>query len=190
MSCVTSSSIAVLINGAASSFFSPERGLRQVCPLCPLLFLLAADGISCLIHEAKSQGLLKGIEVAPNLWITHLLFVDDIILFSNGSLEDCRILKRILDLFLKATGLSINERKYTITCSGLAREEVRRVSLVLNFEVKSLEDSFKYLGFYLKPDNYRIKDWQWILVKLDSKLKHWSHKWLSRAGRLVLINMF
>lgn len=128
MSCVSFSSIVVLINGAASSFFSPERGLRQGCPLSPLLFLLAADGISRLIHEAKSQGLLKGIEVAPNFLVTHLLFVDDIILFSNGSLDDCRMLKRILDLFLKVTGLCINERKSTITCSGLAREEVRRVS--------------------------------------------------------------
>ena len=35
MSCVSSSSIAVLINGAASSFSSPERGLRQGCPLSP-----------------------------------------------------------------------------------------------------------------------------------------------------------
>eukprot|EP00253_Pinus_taeda_P017522 PITA_17522 len=120
-------------------------------------------------------------------FVTHLLFVDDIILFSNGSLEDCRTPKRILDLFLKSTGLCINERKSTLTCSGLSRELVRRVELVLNFEVKSLEDSFKYLGFFFKPDNYRIKDWHWILAKLESKLKHWSYKWLSRAGRLVLI---
>eukprot|EP00253_Pinus_taeda_P025789 PITA_25789 len=187
MSCVSSSSIAVLINGAASSFFSPERGLRKGCPLSPLLFLLVADGISLMIHDAKRQGTLKGIEVADNFWVTHLLFVDDIILFSNGNLEDCRMLKRMLDLFLKAIGLCINKRKSTLTCTGLSRELVRRVELVLNFEVKSLEHTFKYLGFFLKPDNYRIKDWKWILAKIESKLKHWSYKWLSRADRLVLI---
>eukprot|EP00253_Pinus_taeda_P015495 PITA_15495 len=187
MSCVSSSSIVVFINGAASSFFSLDRVLRQGFPLSPLFILLAADGIILWIHEAKRQGTLKGIEVAQNFWVTHLLFVDDIILFNNGSLEDCRTLKRILDLFLKSTGLCINERKSTLTCTGLSRELVRRVESVLNFEVKSLEDSFKYMGFFLKPDNYMIKYWNWILAKLESKLKHWSYKCLSRAGRLVLI---
>eukprot|EP00253_Pinus_taeda_P026324 PITA_26324 len=177
----------MLINGAASSIFSPERGLRQGYPLSPLFFLLAADGISLMIQDAKRQGTLKGIEVVVNFWVTHLLFVDDILLFSNESLEDCRTLKKILDLFLKATGLCINERKSTLTCVGMPRELVRRVELVLNFEIKSMEDAFKYLGFFLKPDNYRIKDWKWILVKIESKLKHWSFKWLSKEGRLVLI---
>eukprot|EP00253_Pinus_taeda_P019452 PITA_19452 len=187
MSCVSSSSIAVLINGAASNFFNPERGLRQGCPLSPLLFLLAAKGISLMIHDAKRQGTLKGIEVAENLWVTHLLFVDDIIMFSNGSLEDCKTIKRILDLFLKAIGLCINERKSSLTSSGLSEDMVHSVKMVLNFDVKTLEDTFKYLGFLLKPDNYRIKDWTWILAKIESKLKHWSFRWLSRAGRLVLI---
>lgn len=80
MSYVTSTSISFLINGAATSFFNPECGLRQGFPLSPLLFLLEAEGLSLMIHKAKRQGNLKGIEVAQNLWITHLLFVDDIFL--------------------------------------------------------------------------------------------------------------
>ena len=187
MSCLSSSSIAILISGAASSFFSPKRGLRQGFPLSPLLFLLAVEGISLMIHNAKIQGSLKGIEAAENFWVTHLLFVDDIILFSNGSLEDCKTLKRIMDLFLKATGLCINEKKSSLTCTGMSREMMCSVKMVLNFDVKELEDTFKYLGFLLNPDNYKNKDWNWILAKIESKLKHWSFRWLSRAGRLVSI---
>lgn len=156
MSSVSSSSIVVLINKAAPSFFSPERGLCQGWTLSPLLFLLVADGISLMIHDEKRQGNLKGIEVADNFWVTHLLFMDDIIIFINGSLQDCRVLKRILDLFLKATSLCINERKSRLTCIGLSRELVHRVELVLNFEVKFLEDTFKYLGSFMNHDNYKI----------------------------------
>lgn len=154
MGCITSSSIAILVNGAASTFFNPERGLHQGCPLSPLLLLLAAKGISLMIHEAKRQGNLKGIEVAVKLWVTHLLFVDDILFFSNGSSKDCRALKKILDLFLKVTSLCINEKKSTLIVMGLSREEVVRVEGYLQFEVKSLLDKFKYLGFLLKPDKY------------------------------------
>lgn len=88
---------------------------------------------------------------------------------------------------MEAISLCINERKSTLTCTGMSRALVCRVELVLNFEVKLLEDTFKSLGFFLKPDNYRIKYWKWILAKIESKLKHWSYKWLSRAGRPVLI---
>jgi len=77
-----------------------------------------------------------------------------------------------MDLFLKATGLCINERKSSLTSSGLSDDMVLSVKMILNFEAKKLEDTFKYLGFLLKPDNYRIKDWTWILAKIESKLKH------------------
>ena len=58
---------------------------------------------------------------------------------------------------------------------------------MLNFEVRSLQDHFKYLGFLLKPDSYRIRDWKWLLAKIEKRLTHWSFRWLSRVGRLVLI---
>eukprot|EP00253_Pinus_taeda_P003892 PITA_03892 len=187
MSCISSFSIAILINGAASSFFSPERILFQGCPLSPLLFLLGVEDISLMIHDAKRQGYLKGIEAPENLWVTNLVFVDDIILFSNGSLEDYKTMKRIMDLFLKATRLCINEKKSSLTCTGMSREMTRNVKMVLNFDVKALEDTFKYMGFLLKPDNYRNKDWNSLLAKIESKMKHWSFILLSRAGRLMLI---
>ena len=56
MCCVTTVSFSVLINGAASPFFHAERGLRQGCPLSPLLFLLVAEGLSCLLLEAHRGG--------------------------------------------------------------------------------------------------------------------------------------
>jgi hypothetical protein len=50
-----------------------------------------------------------------------------------------------------------------------------------------LKKDLKYLGFLLKPNDYRKTDWRWLIEKLEKRLKCWSHRWLSRAGRLVLI---
>jgi len=61
MGCISNLSFAVLINGATSSFFYSQRGLRHGCPLSPLLFLLATEGLSQIILEARRRGDIKGI---------------------------------------------------------------------------------------------------------------------------------
>lgn len=102
MGCITSVSFAVLTNGAASSSFKGQRGLRQGCPLSSLLFLLVAEGLSPLVQKAKRDGAIRGLEVAINMFISHLLFVDDILLFSNGNIIEIKEIQRILDVFMKS----------------------------------------------------------------------------------------
>jgi hypothetical protein len=115
MSCLTSTSFAVLINGSASPFFTPERGLRQGCSLSPLLFLLVVEGLSRALTQGKTTGELSGIKVSQKLSLTHLLFVDDVLLFSGGSRKEAENLRDINSLFSKATGMQINDRN----CSSL-----------------------------------------------------------------------
>lgn len=187
MGCITSVNFVVLINGAASSFFKGQRGLRQGCPLSPLLFLLVAEGLSQLILEARRAGVVKGLEVVVNMLISHLLFVDDILLFTNGSLNEIKELKNILDLFMKATGMQVNHRKSQLIMEGFNRHEKSLIISILPFDVNNMENPFKYLGLWLKPNVYKKQDWNWLVAKIEAKITHWSYKWLSRAGRLTLV---
>jgi len=77
-------SFDVLINGAALSFFTVTRGLRQCCPLSPLLFLLVVEGLSRAIIEAKARGKFMGVSLSPTLRLSYLLFVDDVLIFCSG----------------------------------------------------------------------------------------------------------
>ena len=88
MGCLTSANFVVLINGTPSSFFIASKGIRQGCPLSPLLFILVIEGISLLINDARVKGLIKGIKIFPTLAVTHLLFVDDVILLGTGTLRE------------------------------------------------------------------------------------------------------
>jgi hypothetical protein len=45
----------------------------------------------------------------------------------------------------------------------------------------------KYLGFYLKPNGYRIMDWNWLIEKIEKRISNWTFLWLSLGGRLVLV---
>ena len=48
---------------------------------------------------------------------------------------------------------------------------------------------FKYLGYFIKPSGYLVKDWFWLLKKFEHKFSHWSLRLLSLGGRLVLIKV-
>jgi len=75
MRCVTTVSFSVRVNGHLSTPFKPTRGIRQGDPISPYLFLLCSEGLSCLLRSI-------GIH-AP--WISHLLYTDDCIVFSEAS---------------------------------------------------------------------------------------------------------
>ena len=163
MSCVTTVSFSVLINGAASPFFHAERGLRQGCPLSPLLFLLVVEGLSLLLKKAHSEGGLIGIVVAQHLQITHLLFLDDVLILCSGRVQYVNTISNILGLFSFATGMEINDGKSTLTTHCMDNEEVRHASVLFPFICASLDEGLKYLGFLLKPNNYLKEDWLWLI---------------------------
>jgi hypothetical protein len=119
-----------------------------------------------------------------------MLFVDDILIFCSGNIRDAKYLLNILDLFGKATWMEINSRKSTLSTYNLDREEIDLYKRIFPFEYKEMEEGLKYLGFHLKPNRYRKEDWTWLLEKLERRLKVWSFRWISRAGRVMLKNMF
>eukprot|EP00253_Pinus_taeda_P021333 PITA_21333 len=102
---------SVLLNGSPSPFFTAERGLRQACPLSPLLFLLIMEGLSRLIGAEHRRGRITRIKIMENCSLTHLLFVDDVLIFLNGSMADTCALQNVFDLFQKASGMTINVEK-------------------------------------------------------------------------------
>ena len=112
---LTTVSFVVLINSSTSPFFTVGRGLRQGCHLSSFLFLLVAEWLSHFILEAKALGSFKGIPISEVLYITHLLFVDDIIIFCDGSPRDIIKLKEGLLLLQVATSMVINDDKSTIS---------------------------------------------------------------------------
>jgi hypothetical protein len=182
MGCVKSANFSVLVNGSPSGFFKGSRELRQGCPPLPFLFLLIVEGLSKLLKKLVKEGILEGVLVANGVRITHMLFVDDVILFEKGYFQEWWVFKDVLNLFRNATGMDFNNQKSQFLEVGLSIDWLDQLKELFPFEVKSIEEGFKYLGFFLKPNCFSCDDWFWLLQKVEKIIVTWCHRWLTLEG--------
>ena len=119
LSSLSSVSFSLLINGVATSFFKSGRGLRQRCPLAPLLFLIVVEGLGRALLFAKDYGSYHGLSFGNNIELTHVLFVDDVVMVNDGSKQYLSTLYEILMIFWKESGMKINNDKSSLYFSCL-----------------------------------------------------------------------
>lgn len=111
LNCISSASVSVLINGDQKGNFISNRGLRQGDLLSPYLFLLVAEGLSHLLLDANSKGLLSGVRCANGPSISHLLFANDSLIFCKADAKELVFLKSLLKTYEMVSGECINFSK-------------------------------------------------------------------------------
>ena len=85
MSCVSSSSISVLLNGGKLEPFHPFRGIRQGDPLSPYLFIMCMEVLGFLISRRCEENLWDSIRASRGgQAFPHLFFADDFVIFCKS----------------------------------------------------------------------------------------------------------
>lgn len=139
------------------------------------------------MKEEHIRGKLQGIKIIKDYILTHLLFVDDFLILLNGGIGYFSIMKATFSLFQVATRMTINDSKYTMIAAQCTQHETHFALQRFRFTPLRLEEGLKYLGYKIKPLDYIISHWTWLIAKMEKRLKTWYFKYLSRAGRLTLI---
>ncbi|XP_042958059.1 uncharacterized protein LOC122293578 [Carya illinoinensis] len=118
--------------------------------------------------------------------ISHLMYVDDIVIFANGGRRSLRNLMKVLQLYENWTGQVLNTEKSAIYFSK--KISTYRKNSLLHLS-GFLEGSFpfKYLGVPIVVGKLRAFDFGELLEKVKKKIVGWKMKLLSAGGRLILL---
>jgi len=187
MACVSSVRYRVRFNNTETEIINPTRGLRQGDPLSPYLFLMVAEGLSCMIRKAEERGDLEGIKVcrqAPT--VSHLLFVDDSLILMKADKENAECLASILSTYCANSGQKISEAKSSIYFSKNTEVEVKtEVCQMLNIMTESLTD--KYLGLPALVGTDQSDCFRHLIDRVVNRISGWREKTLSLGGKETLI---
>ena len=66
------------------------------------------EGLSKDILNAHSKGLITGIRVGGLSFIYHILYVDDLVMFSSRTLAEVKYFNSTLHVFFKASDMKAN----------------------------------------------------------------------------------
>jgi hypothetical protein len=185
--CITSPRFSICLNGTLVGYFEGKKGLRQGDPLSPYLFVLAMEVFARIMADLTAQG--SGFKFHPKclkLRLTHLCFVDDLLIFAEASLRSIQTIKAALAEFESLSGLKANPSKSSLFCSGVPVRVKQLLLDVLKMNLGTLP--VRYLGVPLITTRLSAADCGVLLEKITGRIDSWLSRNLSYAGRLQLLS--
>ena len=170
----------VKVNNFISEPFSLEKGVRQGCALSPLLYVLVAEVLACMIREDKD---IHGIPLPDtNEHCKISQYADDtsLTLLHKNSIEKAFT---VLDTYGKASGAKVNLDK----CEGLTVGSFRsETDFPVTFKWTSTK--IKLLGVYLGNTDTTHDNWHPRVQKFRKVLNLWKSRKLSLKGKATVVN--
>lgn len=83
--CVFNSNMFALVNESPAKDFMVSKGLRQLCPLSPVLFSIVIEGLAWLLKKTVGVGNIHGFRVSAYRSFRIFLFAEDTIVLGGSS---------------------------------------------------------------------------------------------------------
>ncbi|KAL2922946.1 LINE-1 reverse transcriptase-like protein [Bienertia sinuspersici] len=186
MECVTTPMFSIVLNGSPYGFFKSARGLRQGDPISPLLFVMGMEYLSRSLTKVAEE---QGFHFHPRCRaakLTHLCFADDLILCCKGEQASIDKLLRGFNHFSQVSGLQANRSKTEIYTCGMKDQEVQNVLNESGFKRGAIP--FRYLGVPICSKRISAAECEGLVDKMTARIRIWSSRHISFAGRSILIN--
>ncbi|GKB41285.1 hypothetical protein Tco_0886227 [Tanacetum coccineum] len=144
------------------------------------------EGLHMALNDGLTANMFHGVKFgSPGMNLSHLFYVDDVIILFEWNLNAMENTIRILNIFYIASGLKINIYKSNVYGVGVSFNEVEIMASYTGCEAGFL--AFTYLGLLIGLNMRRIANWQPLIDRFKARLSGWKANLLSIGGRLTLI---
>ncbi|GLU16421.1 hypothetical protein SLE2022_328560 [Rubroshorea leprosula] len=144
------------------------------------------EAFSKMLNKATATGALPFHPKCQRVGLTHLCFVDDLLIFTYESLKGMQTIDSILKQFYQVIDLKVNYQKFELFCFGVQNSMVKIITKTYGLKLWSLP--VKYLGVPLITSRLSDATLKLLLMKIIGRITSWSAKPLSFVGRLQLIS--
>lgn len=138
-----------------------------------------------MLNQAAEAGTFGYHPQCQGVRLTHLSFADDILVFTNGTVDSLRRVMLTMKDFAVMSGLFINAEKSSLYASGSGTSAICDEAVSQGITVGTLP--IRYLGLPLTTKALTKLDYEPLIDKIRTRMLSWTTKSLSYAGRLQLI---
>ncbi|KAJ8018421.1 hypothetical protein HOLleu_43604 [Holothuria leucospilota] len=170
----------VIVNGLPSDAFRVHRGVRQGCPLSPLLYVLFSESLA---RAFQVEPLFRPFHIPGGAKVKCLQYADDVTCVVSD-LASFRALTGTLSTFQRATGARLNPTK----TKGLRLGKWR--SKQLPFAASWVDDAIKINGIWFGYGSPESLTWNEKVDLVEARLKDFGDRKISLLGKVTVINRF
>jgi len=117
---------------------------------------------------------------------THLCFADDLMVLSDGKVRSIESIVNVFDNFSKYSGLKISMEKSTMYLAGVPSSIHQHMKREFPFVVGEI--LVRYLGLPLVTKRLIASDYAPLIEQIKKRIRSWTSRFLSFAGRFNLIS--
>ncbi|XP_075109196.1 uncharacterized protein LOC142180987 [Nicotiana tabacum] len=168
MTCVSTVSYTLLINGGLTTRFQAKKGLRQGDSMSSYLFVLSMEYLNRSLKKLNANLDSNYHPRCSKLNLIHICFTDDLLLCCRADKISILLMLQAFNHFSEVSGLKANMEKSSLHIAGVSNEFKQQIIQEMGFATGEIP--FRYLSVPLSSRKITVHQCLPLVEKMITRL--------------------